>query len=284
MKEIPFVTIFTPNYNNSKYISETIESVINQDYPNFEYLIIDDSSSDQSWKIIQNYAKKDKRIKIIRNERNMGIVKTRNEGFKNRSPGSKYFAIIDSDDISLVNRLRIQVEFLENNLNYGLVGSNVLIIDEDSLIIGYRDYPSNDNEIRKKIMRYNPFAQSSIIIRTKVINQTGLYDEKWHVCQDYDYWLRIGMNWKLANIDKPLIKYRISKTQVKFTKLKDTILNTYLIQNKAIKKYGYKDNFVNKLFRILLKSSLISPKIVYYIYEIRIKIRKFHMINEFISL
>jgi len=284
MKEIPFVTVFTPNYNNSKYISETIKSIINQDYPNFEYLIIDDSSSDQSWKIIQKYAEKDKRIKIIRNDRNLGIVRTRNKGFKNKHPKSKYFAIIDSDDISLLNRLRIQVEFLEKNQDYGLVGCNALIIDEDSIIIGYRVYPSNDNEIRKKIMRYNPFTQSSILIRTKAIDQTGLYDEKWHVCQDYDYWLRIGINWKLANIDKPLIKYRISKTQVKFTYLKDTILNTYLIQNKAIKKYGYKDNFVNKLFRILLKSFLIFPKIVYYIYEIRIKTRKFHMINEFISL
>ena len=275
MKEIPFVTVFTPNYNNSKYISETIESVINQDYPNFEYLIIDDSSSDQSWKIIQKYAKKDNRIKIIRNERNLGIVKTRNKGFKNRSPKSKYFAIIDSDDISLLNRLRIQVEFLEKNQDYGLVGSNIFIIDEESVIIGYRDYPSNDNEIRKKIMRFNPFAQSSILIRTKAINQAGFYDEKWHVCQDYDYWLRIGINWNLANIDKPLIKYRISKTQVKFTNLKNTILNTYLIQNKASNKYGYRDNFVNKLFRILLKSFLISPKIVYYIYEIRIKMRNF---------
>jgi len=273
--ENPFITVFTPNYNNSKYISETIESIINQEYSNFEYLIIDDYSSDQSWKIIQKYAEKDKRIKIIRNDRNLGIVKTRNKGFKNRSPRSKYFAIIDSDDISLVHRLGIQVEFLEKNHNYGLVGSNALIIDENSIIFGYRDYPSDNNEIRKKITRYNPFTQSSILIRTKAINETGLYDEKWHVCQDYDYWLRIGINWKLANIEKPLIKYRISKTQVKFIKLKDTILHTFLIQKKAINVYGYKDNFVNKILRILLYSFLISPKIVYYLYEIRIKIRKY---------
>ncbi|MFW9973193.1 MAG: glycosyltransferase [Candidatus Odinarchaeota archaeon] len=271
----PLVTIFTPNFNNSKYISETIESIINQDYSNFEYLIIDDCSSDSSWEIIQNYAEKDKRIKIIRNKRNLGIVRTRNKGFLNRSSRSKYFAILDSDDVSLLNRLKIQVEFLEKNQDYGLVGSNVLIIDENSKVIGYREYPASDNKIRKKITRYNPFTQSSIILRTEIIDQIGLYDENWHVCQDYDYWLRIGIRWKLANVDKPLIKYRISKTQVKFKNLKETLLNTYLIQVNAIKNYGYQDNIRNIVHRILLKSLLILPKIAYYLYKARLKLKRF---------
>jgi len=268
MKNKPFVTVFTPNYNSSRYISETIESIINQTYSNFEYLIIDDGSTDNSWEIIQKYAKKDKRIKILRNEKNLGIVKTRNKGLKERAPKSKYFAIIDSDDISKLNRLRIQVEFLEKNQDYGLVGSNICIIDEDSNLVGFRQYPSTDNEIRKKITRFNPFTQSSVVIRTMAINQVGLYDEKWDVCQDYDYWLRIGVNWKLANIDKPLIKYRISKTQVKFTNLKESIKNTYLIQKRAIAKYGYRDNVFNKLLRVSLKSFLLFPKLLYYIYII----------------
>ena len=85
----PFLTIFSPNFNNEKYISETIKSIINQTYSNFEYLIIDDGSTDNSWEIIQKYAKKDKRIKILRNEKNLGIVKTRNKGFTERSSKSK---------------------------------------------------------------------------------------------------------------------------------------------------------------------------------------------------
>ena len=268
-KNQPFLTIFTPNYNNSKFISETIESIINQTYSNFEYIIIDDCSTDNSWEIIQSYAKKDKRIRILRNEKNLGIVKTRNKGLRERSPKSNYFAIIDSDDVSKHNRLRTQVDFLEKNQDQGLVGSNIFIIDEDSNFIGFRQYPSIDNEIRKKITRFNPFSQSSIIIRISAINQVGLYDENWDVCQDYDYWLRIGVNWKLADIDKFLVKYRISETQVKFTKLKETILNTYLIQKRAITRYGYKDNVINKLLRILLKFFLYFPKFPYYIYKIR---------------
>jgi len=265
----PFLTVFSPNYNNAMYISETIESIINQTYSNFEYLIIDDNSSDNSWEIIQKFAKKDKRIRTLRNEKNLGIVKTRNKGLKERSPNSKYFAIIDSDDVSILNRLRIQIDFLEKNQDHGLVGSNILIIDEYSNIVGFRLYPLNDNEIRKLITRFNPFTQSSIVIRTNIINQIGLYDENWDVCQDYDYWLRIGVNWKLANIYTPLIKYRISKSQMKFTNLKETVINTHLIQKKAIAKYGYRDSVFNKLLRVLLKSFLFFPKLLYYIYKIR---------------
>ena len=279
MKKLePLITVFSPNYNNARYISETIESILNQTYQNFEYIIIDDCSTDNSWQIIQEYAKKDNRIKAYRNLKNLGIVKTRNRGLKAGSANSKYFAIIDSDDVSKLNRLRIQVEFLERNQDYGLVGSNIFIIDEDSNIIGLRQYPSNDREIRKKITRFNPFSQSSVVIRTKVINQVGLYDEIWDVCQDYDYWLRIGINWKFANLDTPLIKYRISKTQIKYTNLKETILNTYLIQKKAIAKYGYRDSAFNKILRIFLKFSLRFPKLLYYIYKIgvlKLKIKIF---------
>jgi len=176
----PFVSVFTPNYNNSKYLSETIESILNQEYSNFEYIIIDDYSTDQSWELIKNYAKKDSRIKCFRNGRNLGIVKTRNKGFKYRSSKSKYYAIIDSDDISLSDRLKIQVDFLEKNQDYGLVGSNALIINEESKIISYRKYPTKNNQIKKLITLMNPFAQSSITLeRTALIKS--------------DYMMRIGM-------------------------------------------------------------------------------------------
>ncbi len=264
--EYPLVTVFTPNYNNSKYISETIESILNQSYSNFEYIIIDDCSTDDSWKIITKYAKEDKRIKPYRNKKNLGIVKTRNRGFLLSSPEAKYFAIIDSDDVAIENRIKIQVDFLEQNPDYGLVGSDTLIINENSQIIGYRKFPSTNKSIKKIITRYNPFAQSSIVIRKSVIKEVGVYDINWDVCQDYDYWLRVGIRWKLANINKPLIKYRLSTTQIKIRKLKRTIYNTYRIQEKAIKNYGYKDNLYNRLIRIILRCLLIYPKLAYYLY------------------
>ena len=96
MKELPFITVFTPNYNKEKFLPETIESILNQSYRNFEYIIVDDCSTDDSWAIIQKFAKKDTRIKAYRNESNLKIVKTRNKGLTLSSKDAKYFAIIDT--------------------------------------------------------------------------------------------------------------------------------------------------------------------------------------------
>ncbi|NVM45463.1 MAG: glycosyltransferase [Candidatus Lokiarchaeota archaeon] len=272
MRELPFVTVFTPNYNKSKYLPETIESVLQQTYKNFEYIIVDDCSTDDSWDIIRTYASKDERIKPYRNEENLKIVKTRNKGFQFSSKEAKYYAILDSDDVSAPERLEKQVTFLEENPLYGLIGSDIIVINEESKEIGYRKYASSDLEIRKVITRLNPIAQSSVLIRKQAIQEVGYYDEQWNVCQDYDYWLRIGIDWKLKNFDNPLIKYRLSGTQVKITNLKETIQNTYLIQKKAIKEYNYGDSIYNKFYRLILRLSFSYPKFAYFIY--RRKIRK----------
>ena len=178
-----------------------------------------------------------------------------------------YFAIIDSDDVATPERLQSQVKFLEENPEYGMVGSDVIVIDEISQKIGYRAYPHTDAEIRKKIVRFNPFTQSCITIRKEVIREIGPYDEQWKVCQDYDYWLRVGKDWKLQNLEEPLLKYRLSSGQVKSTHLKETIQNTYRIQKKAIREYNYKDNFKSKIYRFLLRVSLLYPKIAYVFYK-----------------
>ncbi len=267
MKELPFVTVFTPNYNKSKYLAEAIESVLHQTYENFEYIIVDDCSTDDSWDIISDYASKDERIKAYRNDENLKIVKTRNKGFQFSSKEAKYYAILDSDDVSTPERLEKQVNFLEENPRYGLIGSDLIVIDEESKEIGYRKYASSDLDIRKVITRLNPIAQSSVLIRKQAIQEVGFYDEKWSVCQDYDYWLRIGINWKLKNFDKSLIKYRLSRTQVKITNLKETIQNTYLIQKKAIKEYNYDDSIYNKFYRLILRLSISYPKFAYFIYR-----------------
>ena len=272
MRKEPFITVFTPNFNGSRYISETIESVLNQTYSNFEYIIVDDCSTDNSWQIIQEYAKKDNRIKPYKNKKNLHIVKTRNRGFKLSSSNAKYFAIIDSDDVALPYRFKVQVEFLEKNPDFGLVGSDTIIINENSQIIGFRKYPSTNNEIRKVITRINPIAQSSVTLRKKAIEEVGMYDLNWKVAQDYDYWLRVGILWKIGNIKRPLIKYRLSKTQIKKTHLKENIQNSFKIQKKALTVYGYKDRLYNKFFRILMRIISIFPKFIYFLYEIKIRI------------
>ena len=230
-----------PVYNNEKYIIEAIESILNQTHKNFEFIIIDDCSTDDSWKVIQRYTKKDKRIKAVKNEKNLKIVKTRNRGFKLSNKNSKYFAIFDSDDISMSNRLEEEVRFLEKNKDFGIVGSHTLIINENSKIIGRREYPTNPNKIKKEILLRSPFAQPSVMIKRSVIETVGGYksDKKFDRPRDYDLWVRIFDEFKIINLDAYLIKYRISPTQGKMTHLKETIKSTIQIQKKWLFKKKY---------------------------------------------
>jgi glycosyltransferase involved in cell wall biosynthesis len=230
----PLVSVIMPNYNNEKYLAEAIESILNQTYRNFEFVIIDDCSTDNSWNIIQEYAKKDNRIKAFKNEENLKIVKTRNKGFGLMSPASKYIAIFDSDDISMPERFEKQIKFLEKNPDYGAVGSHTFIIDENSEIIGKRKYETDFKKIIKNIIKKSPVAQPSVMIKKSVLNEVGPYNEKYTRCQDYELWFRIAKDYKIGNLDESLIKYRVSKTQGKTTNLKETLKFTLDIQRNWI--------------------------------------------------
>jgi GT2 family glycosyltransferase len=148
------------------------------------------------------------------------------------SPNSKYIAIFDSDDISMPERLGKQANFLEKNLDYGLIGSHTYIIDENSEIMGYRKYETNLKKIIKNMVKKNQFAQPSVMIRKSVLDEVGFYDEKYTRCQDYELWFRIAKSFKIGILDEFLIKYRISKTQGKSTHLKETLKFTLDIQKK----------------------------------------------------
>lgn len=230
----PLVSVIMPVYNNEKYVSYAIESILFQTYNNFEFIIIDDCSTDNSWKIIQKYAKKDKRIKSFRNKKNLNIVKTRNYGFSLMSDNAKYVAIFDSDDISLPKRLEREVSYLESHRNIGVVGSHIDIIDDDNNVIGKRKYPTAINSIKKKAILFSPFAQPSVMIRVSVLKDIGYYDESFTgiPCEDYDLWFRILTKYDGINIDKSLILYRISSTQSKNTHFKRVLKKTIGLQIK----------------------------------------------------
>lgn len=258
----PYVSVLMPNYNGEKYLAEAIESVLNQSYTNFEFIIIDDCSSDNSWSIIQDYAASDERIRPFRNKKNLNVVKTRNKAFRKASSKSKYFAIFDSDDICLKDRLEKQVNFLEKNEKYGVVGSHTIIIDENANKIGLRKYPLNNKEVQSKIIRYSPLAQPATMIRKKVLEDVGYYNEDFVRVQDYELWFRIAKKYAIGNVDKALLKYRVSLEQGKNKHLKLTLKNTLIVQKKYLftKKYfslGGLLNFLLQHILFLLPNKLI---------------------------
>ncbi|MFW6383201.1 MAG: glycosyltransferase family 2 protein, partial [Nanoarchaeota archaeon] len=146
MNKKPKVSVLMPAYNSQDYISDAIESILSQTYTDFEFVIIDDCSTDDTWKIIKKYAKNDKRIKAFKNVKNSGVTVSLNNGLEKCS--GDYIARMDSDDVSLPKRLEKQVEVLENG-KADVVGTNIYFIDEQGKVFGKRKYEPVTGKIIK---------------------------------------------------------------------------------------------------------------------------------------
>lgn len=207
------VSIIVPSYNSSRFISQTIESVVVQTYKNWEMIIIDDSSPDNANNIIEKYIKKDERIKLIKLERNSGPAIARNRGIELAK--GKYIAFLDSDDIWLPKKLEKQIKFMKDN-NLSLTCSSYYTIDE------------NNKNINTRIVE-EFFSYASMLKSNCIGNLTGIYDcEKLGKIymddvghEDYTLWLKVMKKAKSTKaIIEPLAKYRILNNSISANKLK----------------------------------------------------------------
>jgi glycosyltransferase involved in cell wall biosynthesis len=228
----PFVSVLMPVYNPGQFLREAVDSVLGQRYPAFELIAIDDGSSDGSFELLQAYAARDARVRVFRQPRNLGIVAARNRAFAEANADARYFAILDSDDVALPERLAQQVEFLEAHPDHALVGGQTLIIDQASNEIGIRHYPTDYAKICAAITRYNPIAQPAVMLRKSMLDGPAPYSDAYPRCQDYQLWLRLASRHPIANLGQPVIRYRISDTQGKRTQLRKTLLLTLALQRQ----------------------------------------------------
>jgi GT2 family glycosyltransferase len=234
--EAPRVSVVMPLHDAERFVRAAIESVLGQTYRRLELVIVDDGSTDASAAIAEGYARRDPRVKLVRNGENRGIVATRNRAFEQADPRSEYFAVMDSDDVCLPERIAHQVEFLDRNPDHALVGGNTLVIDEHGSEVGERRYPSRHDEIVKVIARYNPIAQPTATFRRSALEQVGPYDPRFPRCQDYDLWLRMAARFKVANLPEFTLQYRVSPTQGKSRQLRESLRYTIAIQRKWLLK------------------------------------------------
>jgi len=206
----PKISIVMAMYNGERYLKEAIESVLNQTEKDFEFIIVDDGSTDDSQNIIKSFS--DERIKYFRNE-HKGLVDSLNFGIE-KSDG-EFIARFDADDICESNRLEEQIKLFEENPENVLVGSLATIIDEGGLIKGDMDYPKqNWQEIRKYSLLHNPFIHSSVMFRREVVYTVGYYKKFFKYAEDYELWTRIINKYPCVNIPKKLIKYRVHNSQI----------------------------------------------------------------------
>lgn len=234
---MPKISVIMSVYNGQKYLKEAIESILNQTFKDFEFLIINDGSTDKTPEILEKYKRQDRRIKIINNAKNIGLTKSLNKGI-NIARG-EYIARMDADDISLPERLEKQINFLDSHSEIGLLGAAYFEINEKGEIIGKKIFPVSDQELRKRLIRFNPFFHASIMIRKKILNEVGGYNEEIKRAQDYELWFRIAKKTKIANLPEPLMKRRYTKENISVKNENEQIKLAIEIRKKAIKERQY---------------------------------------------
>lgn len=232
----PKVSIILPVYNAEAYIDKAIQSVLNQTFSDYELIIIDDGSIDKSIHLINNF--KDPRIIFIKHTANQGLISTLNEGLQ-RAHGD-YIARIDADDMwTDVDKLQKQITFLEQNTEYGVVGTWAYTIDENDKKIGTIKNPTTDTQIRKWFLIKNCLIHPSVLFRKDIALKSGsfLSDEKY--VEDYGLWLRMGSFGRFANIPEYLMSYRIHSKSITQSKNEEQVKNAITLIKKHKRNYPH---------------------------------------------
>lgn len=202
---MPKVSVILPVYNCEQYILESVQSVLNQSFFDFELLIIDDCSTDNTLAIINEF--KDSRIKLILKEKNTGYTDSLNYAISIAK--GQYIARMDGDDICLPNRFEKQVAFLDENPKIILCGTAIQIIGTPRIF----RHPSNHENIKVKLCFGNSFYHPSVMGRIEVF-QANPYDKTYEPAEDYDLWTRLAFQGELANLEEVLLMYRVHNSQV----------------------------------------------------------------------
>ena len=222
----PLVSVVMPAFNTAQYIEDAVQSVLSQTYLNFELIVLDDASIDGTGDIVSAMARKDSRIHFYRNKENLGIAGNRNKGAT--LAAGKYLAWQDADDISLSDRLSLQVKFMEEHPAVGIMGGSIQLFN-DSGDLGLRRYPLSDQLIRQAVFKYSPITQPAAMIRLDALKRVGFYDLECPPAEDLDMTFRIGSYYQLANIPEVLVRYRVSpysataKSQKRMEKISNKI-------------------------------------------------------------
>ena len=264
---MPKVSVLLSNYNGDKHLDESISSVLSQTYKDFEFIIVDDASTDSSRKVIENYH--DKRIKKYYAEKNRNIAYSLNLALSMAS--GEYIARIDSDDVWELNKLEIQVQYMENHSECGACFTKVNIIDEYSNIANdmYDEYfqlfNSAENKSQREWLRFffyqgNCLCHPSVVIRRNVLEHVGGYYHLAYVpAEDYELWTRIVMKYPIHILEEKLVRYRWEETVNKISGKTDGRI--YAFPNiMMLTRKGIMENIDNEDLVRYFKEDFINPE------------------------
>ena len=254
MNKVPEVSVIMSVFNGKDFLAESIQSVLAQSFKNFEFIIIDDGSNDNSSEVIRSFEALDPRIRFI-TQKNQGLARSLNIGIKNSK--GKYIARIDADDICYESRLKKQFTFMEKNPSIDLIGSSVDVIDENGSVTASKMQASSFDEIFKKRYFTSPILHITFFGRRSFFECNNGYRENFIFAQDYDLVLRgIDSGSVMLNINEKLVQYRDFQRKINALKF----IQQFRITQLAIKlskersRFGIEvsdvDQILNKIMAV----------------------------------
>jgi len=222
---MPRVSVVMAVYNGERFLRQAIDSILSQTYADFEFIVINDGSTDGTAEILNSYA--DRRLRVL-TQPNMGLVKSLNRGIA--MAGGDYIARMDADDISLPQRLELQAKWLDGHPQTAVLGTANLVIDENDRPIGRHSHPTRSVAIEHALLDgFCPLCHGSVMFRKACFDQVGGYRERFRHAEDYDLWLRIIERHRTRNLPDLLYQYRL---------VLDSISSQHFIPQKRIAAFA----------------------------------------------
>lgn len=254
------VSVLMCTYNSGEFLRQAIEGVLYQPYENFELIIIDDASTDDSRQIAQEYAALDPRVKTIECPVNRGASTALNAGL--RLASGDYLTRHDSDDIMFPERLAEQVNFLRQHPEVGAVGTNVVYIDHQGNEFAVSSFPLTNEEIQAALPDYMCFCGPTILVRREAFVQAGYYFvEHYSTAEDYDLCLRLSEVTQMANLERPLYRYRQHPNSVSVTsRYWQLYCKVRSLEQAAMRRFGVQlpPEFVGYIARDYLRAAILA--------------------------
>ncbi len=230
----PRVSVVMSVYNGEKYLAQAIESILSQTFRDFEFIIVDDGSTDGTAGILSHYQQQDTRIHVLSHE-NQGVVASANTGCK--MARGKYIARMDADDVSLPDRLALQVEYMETNPQIGVLGTLNKYYDEKGKFVKIWPEHFLPGTIRWVLLFEDCIANPSVLMRRELIEKMGFYSPDAVHAEDYDLWTRASPDFQMANLKKICMKRRICSTGISLQYSQIQRKNAGLASHNAICRF-----------------------------------------------
>lgn len=202
---MPKVSVVIATYNHAHFLAEAIQSVLDQTYQDFELLVVDDGSTDDTRQVMAGFA--DSRLHYFYQE-NRGYSAARNRAI--RASSGVYIALLDADDLWLAHKLEVQAAYLDRHPEVGLVHGSYYRMDKEGCILSVcRQRPPLSESVFKHLLRRNFIGTPTVVVRKRCLDQLGLFDESLRTTADWDLWLRLSRRHQISYLDQILAKYRL---------------------------------------------------------------------------